>query len=311
VTTISDPEPTTANQIDLKWPDLSDDETGYTVERKTSPGGVWAQIATLPANVTTYSDYGLPAATTFLYRVCATTVTGCSDWSNEASATTFSRDANFTVGGYLGVGPSTPERAIHIKGPNAVFRMDRSQDTAAFMIVRNDAGGDVWKSFVVGVNASGANDGSFVINDLGALVSGAGVNRLTIDNAGTAAFSGQVKATGFVTTSSSRFKQNIQPIFGALAAVTRLQGYRFNWLGSGAPALGLIAEEAAQIVPELAAGDAGQPFGLDYGRLAALLVEGVKCQQAQLDALKQRRDRLERLLQELEQGKNRPAPDQN
>ena len=91
-----------------------------------------------------------------------------------------------TVQESLGVGTEGPERQMHVIGTNAVFRMDRDRDGPAFMLVETALGdfGTVWKTFVVSTVASGANNGSFVINDLGTATSGAGTRRLTIANNG-------------------------------------------------------------------------------------------------------------------------------
>jgi transcriptional regulator CtsR len=81
--------PVSATQINLSWTDNSNNETGFKIERKTG-AGVFAQIATVGANVTTYSNStGLVANTTYTYRVRyyqGTTLN--SDYSNEAYATT-------------------------------------------------------------------------------------------------------------------------------------------------------------------------------------------------------------------------------
>ena len=54
----------------------------------------------------------------------------------------------------------------------------------------------------------------------------------------------------------------------------------------GAPRLS-IAEEVAEVVPEVVARDAdGAPRGVDYARLTALLVEAVKAQQEEIAALR-------------------------
>lgn len=214
---------------------------------------------------------------------------------------------NYTIGGMLGVGTSTPERAIHIKGSNAVFRMDRSRDTAAFMIVRNDDAGNILKTYVVGVNASGPNQGSFVINDLGQGTTGGGVNRLTIDNDGVAIFGKEVKATGFINTSSRQFKTNIRPLENALEKVMQMQGVAFDWKDTGAPSLGMIAEDVAKIAPEVVAlGPDGQPAGIDYGRVSALLVESVKTQQREIEQLQKDCDELEaKLEKEIQALKNK------
>jgi LmbE family N-acetylglucosaminyl deacetylase/3-mercaptopyruvate sulfurtransferase SseA len=76
-----------STQINLTWVDNATNETSYRVER--SPDGVsFASVATLGANVTTYANTGLAAATTYYYRVVAANGTGDSGYSNIASATT-------------------------------------------------------------------------------------------------------------------------------------------------------------------------------------------------------------------------------
>ncbi len=75
------------SQINLSWTDNSAGETGSKIERKTGAGD-YTQIATVGANVTTYSDKGLDPATTYYYRVKAYNYAGDSAYSNEANATT-------------------------------------------------------------------------------------------------------------------------------------------------------------------------------------------------------------------------------
>jgi transcriptional regulator CtsR len=76
-----------SSQINLTWQDNSSDETGFKIERKTGTGS-YSQIATVGANVTSYSNTGLTASTTYYYRVRAYSVAGNSGYSNEASAAT-------------------------------------------------------------------------------------------------------------------------------------------------------------------------------------------------------------------------------
>jgi hypothetical protein len=203
-----------------------------------------------------------------------------------AAALGYDVAGNFTIGGFLGIGTDTPERAVHIKGNNAVFRMDRSTNSAAFMMVRTDESGQILKNFVLGVDAYGPNDGRFVINDLGQAVGGGGIRRMTIDNTGNVTFTETVRGKSFVSTSSIRFKEEIRSIADALALVLRLRGVRFAWKDSHAADIGLIAEEVEKVLPEIVkTDDTGQPEGLDYGRLAAVLIEALKTQQQQVNEL--------------------------
>lgn len=76
-----------AGQIDLQWRDNADNEQGFRVERAVGQGS-FAQVTVLSADVESYSDTGLTAGTTYIYRVSAFNDTGSSGYSNEAGATT-------------------------------------------------------------------------------------------------------------------------------------------------------------------------------------------------------------------------------
>jgi lysophospholipase L1-like esterase len=75
-----------SSQINVAWSSTTD-ATGYRVERSTNQVS-WLGVATTSATVTTDSDTGLSAATTYYYRVVATNPIGDSPPSAVASATT-------------------------------------------------------------------------------------------------------------------------------------------------------------------------------------------------------------------------------
>ena len=78
-----------AQQIDLKWSDQSSNETGFLIERCAGAGcDNFAQIASAPADATSFSDTGLAAGTSYRYRVRATNGTSQSEYSTIASAAT-------------------------------------------------------------------------------------------------------------------------------------------------------------------------------------------------------------------------------
>jgi len=76
-----------ASQINLHWQDNSASEIGFIVERH-APAGLFAQIARVGANVTSYQDTAVVRATTYTYRVRAWNANGQSEGSNEALAST-------------------------------------------------------------------------------------------------------------------------------------------------------------------------------------------------------------------------------
>jgi len=76
-----------SSQIRLSWSDNAGDEGGFKIERSTD-GTSFQQIATVGANVGTYSDTGLAGNTWYRYRVRASNAAGDSAYSNTAVAKT-------------------------------------------------------------------------------------------------------------------------------------------------------------------------------------------------------------------------------
>ena len=76
-----------SDQIDLVWTDNATDESGFKIERSLDNLN-FSPLATRGADVTSYSDGGLTANTTYWYRVSAWNASGDSAWSNTDSATT-------------------------------------------------------------------------------------------------------------------------------------------------------------------------------------------------------------------------------
>ena len=77
-------------RINLSWTDHATDELGFKVERSTN-GKPFKPIATVGANVTTYSNTGLDPGKKYSYRVRAYNAVGDSPYSNTATAKTTRR----------------------------------------------------------------------------------------------------------------------------------------------------------------------------------------------------------------------------
>jgi hypothetical protein len=108
--------------------------------------------------------------------------------------------------------------------------------------------------------------------------------------------------TAWTNTSDARLKTNVQEITGALGLIERLRGVRYQWrppeqleIGKtlsfpvGETQMGFIAQEVAPVAPEAVTvpkPGTDTPYGMAEGPLVALLVQGMKEQQAQIDALK-------------------------
>ncbi|MCR5890018.1 tail fiber domain-containing protein [Hymenobacter sp. J193] len=122
-----------------------------------------------------------------------------------------------------------------------------------------------------------------------------GINTLnagyTLDVAGT------IRGTN-VSASDVRFKQDVRPLGGALAAVRQLRGVRYRWnaLGvqhggvAGAEQVGLLAQEVELIFPELVSTDAQGYKAVNYALLTPILLEAIKELESNLTAQTRRAD---------------------
>lgn len=80
---------TSTSQINLAWTDNSNNETGFRIERCSGSGcTVFTEIATVAANVVTYSNTSLAAGTSYSYRVRAYKGTENSAYTSTATAVT-------------------------------------------------------------------------------------------------------------------------------------------------------------------------------------------------------------------------------
>lgn len=76
-----------ATQITLNWTQVPDN-TGYKIERKTTAGGVWAELAVKAAGENTHVDSGLTPGTIYYYRISTASPAGYSLAGNEQNAVT-------------------------------------------------------------------------------------------------------------------------------------------------------------------------------------------------------------------------------
>jgi RHS repeat-associated protein len=136
-------------QINIAWTDNSNNETEFRIERKTGSAGTYAQITTVGANVTAYSNTGLANGTTYFYRVRASNSVGNSAYSNQANATTQSLPGAPT--GLTASAVSNTEITLNWT--------DASTNETGFRIERKTgAGGTYGEIALVGVNATSYNN---------------------------------------------------------------------------------------------------------------------------------------------------------
>lgn len=80
------------NQLVLSWSDNASNETGFRIER-TMDGTNFAEVSTVSADSTTYTDPGLNSWTTYAYRIRAFNAAGNSPYSNIFYKTTLTNNS--------------------------------------------------------------------------------------------------------------------------------------------------------------------------------------------------------------------------
>jgi hypothetical protein len=105
--------------------------------------------------------------------------------------------------------------------------------------------------------------------------------------------------------SDARLKFDVIPLTQSLDKVLQLQGVTHRWnekvgefgvTDMDRTELGFIAQDVAQVVPELVTEGSDGYFRLNYTKMAPLLVEGIKEQQAQIELLQQENNQLKTYL---------------
>jgi hypothetical protein len=84
-------------------------------------------------------------------------------------------------------------------------------------------------------------------------------------------------------SSSLRYKTNLAPYRGGLDIINRLNPITFTWKDGGLRDIGLAAEEVEKVEPLFTfPNDKGEIEGIKYGQLAAVFVNAIKEQQAEI-----------------------------
>ncbi len=137
-----------STRVNLAWTDNSSNETGFRIERAVGGGG-FVTIASVGANVTTYSDITATAATTYSYRVFALNLLGNGTASNTATATTPAATPP--------LGPSSLRASTLTSTYVVLSWTDNSTNESGFYVERSTNAGATWTR----IGQTGANSTLF------------------------------------------------------------------------------------------------------------------------------------------------------
>jgi len=170
-------------------------------------------------------------------------------------------------------------------GPNQEAKIYYENESADHLVISGSAAG----TRLLGTNIS------IPSGNLGVRINGDANITHGITLPDTSAPAGQVKANAFVSYSSIRFKENIEPLGSALDTVSKLQGVSYRWKDTGKEDFGFIAEEVGKVLPEIVEWNVDPQYAntMDYTRIISFLVEAVKEQQKKIDLLSEKLDKID------------------
>lgn len=104
---------------------------------------------------------------------------------------------------------------------------------------------------------------------------------------------GDLTVAGAYSQSSIRYKKNVEDLEDRTEDVMSLRPVRYELKSNDKKDIGLIAEEVAEIFPEVIGYKDGEVNSIDYARLSVVLLQQVQKQQSMIDVLSERITKLE------------------
>ena len=95
-----------------------------------------------------------------------------------------------------------------------------------------------------------------------------------------------ITAVDFNATSDQTMKTNVTTIESSLEKLDAIRGVNFNWKKDARYAMGVIAQEVEEVIPEVVSIDGEGLRSVNYGALVGLLIEAVKDLKNEIEELK-------------------------
>ena len=200
-------------------------------------------------------------------------------------------DGDLIVNGKVGIGTSNPSQKLDVAG---AIRVSANSTETVMTPGLQQVGGDslLWyaTNLRIKTGATGASGNRVSILNNGNMSLGGtdpGPHKLYVSGIA-------VSTGGWYTISDLKFKYNVAPIESPLSKVLSLEGVSFNWKteefrGREFPEgrhYGVSAQKTEEVLPEAVRVGTDGERAVAYSEIIAVLIEAMKEQQRQIEALK-------------------------
>ena len=226
-------------------------------------------------------------------------------WINKGSANgnirfmfgTLGEKVRFTSSGNVGVGTTSPGAKLHLSGSgNTEAVIDASASGSAILSMLNTTGGNGVIGYssgalrfgtVTGANAAGLSE-KMRITPGGSVGIGTASPSYNLHVEGNTSGISIYASHDIAAFSDITVKKEVKRIENAIDKVKELNGYTYVRTDdeTGTRRAGVIAQEVQKVLPEVVSANPDGTLNVAYSNMIALLIEGMKEQQKEIDELK-------------------------
>jgi hypothetical protein len=192
--------------------------------------------------------------------------------------------------GFVGVGTETPLAPLTVVGTTAsrALRVESTGDVASFTNTSNAGGLFINSNAYVGIGTQSPVSPLHVVGQAYVQGNFIGMSNMYVDKDLVVAGNTYTRFDQIVD-SDRRLKTDLQRIAKALDKIDQLTGYTYNYTTASRRGTGLIAQDVLEVLPEATGSNHTTGYyGVEYGSMMGLVVEGIKELRAEVAELRRR-----------------------